>query len=194
MKQFKRKNTLFWLWLTVNNGFHPFTSLPLLCAVNKNIKKVVYLLQLKFLRRHCGRNNFKRCSCILLKCVLHVENNQFSDKFKNGWKISKWLIYRNFVHFRSLILPCSCRRNLTSQGYRVSCSNLFCMLIITSSWKKSLMGKKTPLKWPIYRDLSHFMSLILPWGCDNLKGCQFFQLKFGMHASSQTSSRMAGKK
>ena len=31
----------------------------------------------------CGRDNFNRFSCIRIKLVMHVANNQFSDKFNN---------------------------------------------------------------------------------------------------------------
>ena len=44
--------------------------------------------------------------CILPKCVMHVTNDQFSDKFNNGWKKSKSLIYCAFSHFTSIIWPC----------------------------------------------------------------------------------------
>ena len=29
-----------------------------------------------------------------------------SDKYNNGWKILKWLIYCDFLHFMSIIWPC----------------------------------------------------------------------------------------
>ena len=48
------------------------------------------MLQLKFggvwLTFTCGRDNLKSFSCILLKFVMLVTNDQFSDKFNNGRK------------------------------------------------------------------------------------------------------------
>ena len=44
----------------------------------------------------CERDNLKSFSCIIFKFVIymHVTNNQFSDKFNNGWKKIQngWLI------------------------------------------------------------------------------------------------------
>ena len=34
----------------------------------------------------CGRDNLTSFPCILLKFVMHVTNDQFPDKFNNGWK------------------------------------------------------------------------------------------------------------
>ena len=34
----------------------------------------------------CGRDNLKSFLRILFNFVMHVTNNQFSDKFNNGWK------------------------------------------------------------------------------------------------------------
>ena len=46
-----------------------------------------WLLQLKFggggVNMH-GRDNLKKMSCVLPKFVMHVTNEQFSDKFSNG--------------------------------------------------------------------------------------------------------------
>ena len=33
-----------------------------------------------------GTITWENLSCILPKCVMHVTNDQFSDKFNNGWK------------------------------------------------------------------------------------------------------------
>ena len=50
------------------------------------------LLQLKFGvvgvggNIYCGRDNLKSFSCILPKFVMHVTNDQFSDKLNNGRK------------------------------------------------------------------------------------------------------------
>ena len=56
----------------------------------------------------CGRDNLKSCSCILPKFVMHVTNDQFSDKFNNGWKKSKWPTNCDFSPFTSLIWCCGC--------------------------------------------------------------------------------------
>ena len=42
----------------------------------------------------CGRDNLKSFSHILFKFVMHVTNDQFSDKFNNGRKKKKngWFI------------------------------------------------------------------------------------------------------
>ena len=40
--------------------------------------------------------------------------------------------------------------------FDVSFSNLFCMLLVTSSWTNSMMAK-TNSKWPIFCDFPHFM-------------------------------------
>ena len=54
--------------------------------------------------RPCGRDNLKSFPCIIFKFVMHVTNNQFSDKFNNGWKKnSKWPINCHFSHFTSII-------------------------------------------------------------------------------------------
>ena len=34
----------------------------------------------------CGRDNLNSFSCIPPKSVMHVTNDQFSDKFNIGWK------------------------------------------------------------------------------------------------------------
>ena len=34
----------------------------------------------------CGRDNLKSFLCIIFKSVMHATNNQFSDKFNDGWK------------------------------------------------------------------------------------------------------------
>ena len=39
-----------------------------------------------FLNWPCGRDNLKSFSCIITKSVMHVTNNQLSDKFINGCK------------------------------------------------------------------------------------------------------------
>ena len=59
----------------------------------------------------CGRDNLKSFSHILFKFVMHVTNDQFSDKFNNGRKKKKWPIYCDFSHFTSIIWPCG-RDNL----------------------------------------------------------------------------------
>ena len=41
----------------------------------------------------------KKFLFILLKLFMHVTNQQFSDKFDNGWKKSKWPIYFDFFAF-----------------------------------------------------------------------------------------------
>ena len=41
-----------------------------------------------------------------MKFVLYVDNNQFSDKFKYGWKKFKVADLLLFLHFTLLILPC----------------------------------------------------------------------------------------
>ena len=80
-----------------------------------------------------------------------------------------WLIYCDFSHFTSLILPCG-RNNVKSVLCKIFCirSNLFCMLLITSSRTSSVMAEKKS-KWPIYCDLSQFTSIILPCGRDYVK-------------------------
>ena len=42
------------------------------------------------------------------------------------------------------------------------------MLLMTSSQTSLIMVEKK-IKWPIYCDVSHFTSIILPCGRDNLK-------------------------
>ena len=48
------------------------------------------MFQVLDIGRHCicvhirVYDNFKSFSCILFKFVMHVANNQFSDKFNNG--------------------------------------------------------------------------------------------------------------
>ena len=45
-----------------------------------------------------GRDNFKSCKCILLKFVLHVTNNQCSDKFNySGGLLSSVFLCFNSV-------------------------------------------------------------------------------------------------
>ena len=62
------------------------------------------LLQLKLgvvgVNIYCGRDNFKSFSCILPKFVMHVMNDQFSDKFNNG---QKKFNYCDFSPFTSII-------------------------------------------------------------------------------------------
>ena len=61
----------------------------------------------------CERDKLKSFSHILFKFVMHVTNDQFSDKFNNGKKKKKWPIYCDFSHFTSIIWPCG-RKNLKS--------------------------------------------------------------------------------
>ena len=80
----------------------------------------------------CGRDNLKSFSRILFKFVMHVTNDQFSDKFNNGKKKKKWPIYCNFSHFTSIIW----------EVFHISFSNLLCMLLMTSSRTSSIMAEK----------------------------------------------------
>ena len=54
----------------------------------------------------CRRDNLKSFSHILFKFVMHVTNDQFSDKFNNGRKKKQLPIYCDFSHFTSIIWPC----------------------------------------------------------------------------------------
>ena len=44
--------------------------------------------------------------CFIFKFVMHVANNQFSDKFNNCCKKLKWSVFRYFFYFTFFILPC----------------------------------------------------------------------------------------
>ena len=52
----------------------------------KKLKWAIYydFSHFTYLFLHCGLDNLESFSCILLKFVLHVANNQFSNKFTNG--------------------------------------------------------------------------------------------------------------
>ena len=82
----------------------------------------------------CGRDNLKSFPCILSKFVMHVTNDQFSDKFNNSYKKSTWPIYCDFLYFASIIWPCG-RNNfnissIMAAGYCRVCS---CFSYITTS-------------------------------------------------------------
>ena len=62
-----------------------------------------------------GRDNLS-FSCILSKFVMHVTNDQFSDKFNNGQKKFKMADLLQFSYFRSMIWPCG-HDNLKSFSY-----------------------------------------------------------------------------
>ena len=128
----------------------------------------------------CGRDNLKSFSCFLPKFVLHVTNDQFSDKFNNGRK-KKWPIYCDFSHFTSIIWPCE---RITWKGFHISFSNLLCMLLMTSSRTSSIMAEKKK-KWPIYCDFSHFTSIIWPCGRDKLKSFSHILFKLFMHVTNK---------
>ena len=72
-----------------------------------NLKKIGYcnfkILCHQRLRYHLLVRTITNFSCILLKFLLHISNNQFSDKFNNGCNKIKWPIY---CDFSLIILPC----------------------------------------------------------------------------------------
>ena len=114
----------------------------------------------------CGRNNMNIFACILPKFVVHVTNDQFSNKFDNGWKKIKWPIYCDVSHFTSIIWPCGCD-NLKS--FSCILRNLFVMYVAKDQFSdKFNNGWKKP-KWPIYFDFLHFTSIIWPCGRNNTK-------------------------
>ena len=108
----------------------------------------------------CGHDNLISSPCIHPKFVMHVTNDQFSDKFDNGWKKLKWPIYCDFSHFTSIIWP-SGRDNMTRflcilPKFATHVANHQFSDKFNNGWKKS--------KWPIYCDFSHFTSIIWPYG------------------------------
>ena len=63
-----------------------------------------------------------RFSCILLKFILHVDNGQFLDRFKNDWKKNKMTELRRFITFN---VPMGA---ISSKAVHLSSSNLFCIV------------------------------------------------------------------
>ena len=128
----------------------------------------------------CGRDNLKSFSHILFKFVMHVTNDQFSDKFNNGRK-KKGPIYCDFSHFTSIIWPCG-RDKLKSFSHI-----LFKLVMhVTNKWflDKFNNGRKKK-KWPIYCDFSHFTSIIWPCGRDKLKSFSHILFKLVMHVTNK---------
>ena len=95
--------------------------------------------------RHCERDNLKSFTCILFKFVKHVTNKQFSDKFNNGWKSSKWPIYCDFSQFMSINWHC---------GQSFSCILFKFVMHVTNKHfsDKILIIAEKNSKWPIYCD------------------------------------------
>ena len=115
---------------------------------------------------------------------MHVTNDQFLDKFNNGWKKSKWLIYCVFLLFKSIISPCG-HDNLKS----FSCIFPKFVMYVTNDqfsdkfdngWKKS--------KWLIYWDFLHFTSIMWRFWSDNIKSFTFILFKFVMHVTNKQFS------
>ena len=103
------------------------------------VKKSKWLINCAFLHFTsiiwpCGRDNLESFSCIFTNFVMHVTNDQFSDKFNNGWKKSIWLhdLLRLFAFYIN---------NLTLLVYHLSCSNLLCMSLISSYRTSSITAE-----------------------------------------------------
>ena len=78
-------------------------------------------------------------------------------------------------------------------SFHLSCSNVFCMLLVTSSRTSSIMAEK--IEMPDLLHFPHFTSIILPCGCNNFKSFSCILLKFVMYVTNDqlsTSSVMAG--
>ena len=84
-------------------------------------------------------DNFICFPCILLKsvlCMLLIASSRKCSKMAEN--NSKWPIYCDFLQIISIILLC--KSDLTSIFFLASCSNLYCMGLITSSRTFSVMA------------------------------------------------------
>ena len=150
-----------WLFLGALNGH--FLA-PLLIFIKK-----VGLLQYwssasSALTFTCGHDNLKKFSCILPKFVMHVTNDQFSDKFNNDWKkIQKsqngWFIA--FLHI--LCQYFDLVGAITWKVFHVSSSNLLCRLLISSSWKSSEKAEKQSKMADLLRFSAFYVNNLTLW-------------------------------
>ena len=115
---------------------------------------------------------------------MHAIIKQFSDKFNNGWKKSKWPIYCDFSHFTSITWPCG-RDNLKKMY--VSFPSLLCMLLVTKFSNKFNNGWKK-IKMADLLSFLHFTSIIWPCGRDNMKSFPCILPKFVMHVTNDQFS------
>ena len=132
----------------------------------------------------CGRDNLKSFSHILFKFVMHVTNDQFSDKFNNGRK-KKWPIYCDFSHFTSIIWPCG-RDNFKSFS-RILFK--FVMHVTNDQFSDKFYNGRGKKMADLLRFFT-FTSIIWPCGRDNLKSFSHILFKFVMHV---TNDQFSGK-
>ena len=120
------------------------------------------LLQLKFgssaLTFTCGHDNLKSFSCILPKFVTHVANDQISDSFYVSCSNLLCLLLINISRTTSIMAEQKCKMvdllrflafyvnndlvgAITWKVFHLSCSNLLCMLLISSSRTSSITAE-----------------------------------------------------
>ena len=124
----------------------------------------------------CGRDNLRSFSCILPRYVMHVTNDQLSDKFNNGWKEND-VSFAFYVNNFTLYL-------ITWKKIHVSFRNLLCTLHqlsdkFNNGWKKIKMAV-------LLRFFAFFINNLTLLA-------RFILLKFVMHVTNKQFSDKFGK-
>ena len=88
------------LTVYVSCVFYVWQCILTIARDSNKLRKHIFSPPFNFLTFICWLHNLKSFWCILTKFVMHVTNDQFSDKFNNGWKkFTMFDLLRLFVFY-----------------------------------------------------------------------------------------------